>query len=323
MALLFLGIATLFFLYKNTPQTATPTSGQPATPAVYDSTALHLSLIPSHGTLPFYYAVRSRLADSSGINVVIHTTYAQPDTDTAIKRQRVDAAVLPLSYIAMSTAQANGHLIAIMSIPERWQLVSAKQLRAKAVDKLKGRLVATTRYAAGDLALRTALAQACMDYTQVYHPQINAIDVRQRMVSANQIDAAMLPTPWAEMAINDGCKSLWKDSTIGQQWALTIHRRTLNNKAKYQQLSQAIQLYNKAVVELNKPQNALRDTLYMELFRIKPEALSKLPRQQWAPAMGVREGDVKAAFDYLKACDIPATQTARTALFTHTLIAEE
>lgn len=315
LTLSFLG----FYYYQSKSQQpmseATPQSDTES----HDSATLRLSLIPSIGNLPFYYAVRSGLADSSHMRISIHTVHAQPDADSMLRSGDVDVAVLPLSYIAIASTQSP--LVGVMVIPETWHLIASKQLRTTATNKLKGKLIATTRYATDDFWLYVALKSASLRFEDVYHPQINAIDTRTHMVINNQIDATMLPEPWAHLAVHQGCKSLWKSNELEQQSVLALHSHTLNKQEKREKISQLIDLYAKASIELNRSQNTLRDTLFMDLFNMTPTEVSALPPQQWKKPLGIREGDAKAIIDFLNTRGITSS-TQRHALYSNALIAE-
>lgn len=317
-----LAFVTLYGGYTHqstTPVTETKTT-RDAIP--YDSTALHLSVIPSMGSLPLYYAVHSGMADSSALRIVLHTTYAQPDVDTAVRRGRVDIGVLPLTYLAMNATEKKS-LVAVMTIPERWHLLAAKQLRATSTDKLKGKIVATTRYGAGDFWLNSALQASKIGYDNVFHPQINALNVRLHMVASNQIDAAMLPEPWASIAVQKGCKSLWHTTTNeAQQWAMATQANTLNSKVKRKQISQVIALYGQACQALNQPHNRLRDSLLMALFGLTANDIQTLPRWQWGKPIGVRQGDVKASISFLQERGVVTRSNTRTELYTNSFIPE-
>lgn len=313
-----LGLLGVYYYQSKSLQPINEVKPQSDT-ALHDSATLRLSLIPSVGNLPFYYAVRSGLADSSHLRISIHTVHAQPDADSMLRAQHVDVAVLPLSYVAMTPTKTP--LVGVMVIPETWQLIASKQLRATATNKLKGKLVATTRYATDDFWLYMALKNASLQFEDVYHPQINAIDTRTRMVINNQIDATILPEPWAYLAIRQGCKSLWKSNKLEQQWVLALHSHTLNKQAKREKISQLINLYAQASIELNRSQNTLRDTLFMELFHMTPTEVSILPPQQWGKPLGIREGDAKAIIDFLNTRGVTIS-TQRHALYSNALIAE-
>ena len=59
----------------------------------YDSTALHVALVPTMDNLPLYYAKETGIYDSLGLNIELLTYSSAMDCDTAFTNGEADGVV--------------------------------------------------------------------------------------------------------------------------------------------------------------------------------------------------------------------------------------
>lgn len=92
----------------------------------------------------------------------------------------------------------------LLAEPVEWKLVVCGMLKARKVKDLKGLTVAISRFDGSDRICDSIVAAAGLNPADVYHPQIDSLEIRRQMLNHNQIDAAMLPLFLAQKAKAEG-----------------------------------------------------------------------------------------------------------------------
>lgn len=242
----------------------TKTQGKPSISET-DTTAIRLALVPGTDCLPFYIADGLQLDDSLGIPIRITTYFSGIDADTALMGKTVVAGYSDIDRARyhLQRGQWKG-LRQMWQTDECYQLIRSPKLRIRDIRHLKGRMIATERFAASDFWLHEALKSGDVSYDKTYHPQIGDLVLRTSMLIAGQIDAAMLPSPYAEWAISQGCKSLYASPRGTNRGAFY----TRGTKAQEKALKM---LYDKAVSLMQNSDTRIKkctDSIYVHLFEI-------------------------------------------------------
>lgn len=130
------------------------------------------------------------------------TNYAsQMDADTAFLRGHALAATTCRSRLSLYQSEGKAKDWEILCpVEEQWSLVACGSLRARRVKDLKGLTVASARDDASRLLLDKMLREAGVNPSDVYHPQINSLSLRAQMLTNDQVDAAMLTSPYDTLA---------------------------------------------------------------------------------------------------------------------------
>lgn len=172
-----------------------------------DSTALSIALLPVMDCLPFYVADSLGLFDSLGVNVRLCTYEAAMDADTAFQRGRADGIVTDLVKAVAWRSQGDS-LRVIYSTRLHLSLVTAHAARIREAKSIKEKVIGITRNSALDYMADTILRENGMIPKDLNRPQINNIELRQRMVDQNQYDGALLPEPYAAQSVANGAKRI-------------------------------------------------------------------------------------------------------------------
>lgn len=174
----------------------------------YDSTALHLALMPTVDCLPIYYAKETGIFEGLGLNVQLHSYASQLDCDTALLQRVVQGGFTDTFRLEAYGEKASG-LQVMWKGEARWQLFACASLRIKSLQRLKGRTVVISRQSAENAALEEALVSVGLNKEDVYKPQVNDLRLRTEMLLGKQIDAALLTWPYTEMAAAEGHRLLY------------------------------------------------------------------------------------------------------------------
>jgi len=180
-----------------------------------DSTALSIALPPIVDCLPFYVADSLGLFDSLGVNVRLCTYKASMDADTAFQKGRVDGIVTDLVK-AVTWRSKGDSLRAIRCMRLNLSLVTARAARIREAKSIKEKVIGITRNSALDYMADQILRENGMIPKDLNRPQINNIELRQRMVDQNQYDGALLPDPYATQSVANGAKRILTSDDLPQ-----------------------------------------------------------------------------------------------------------
>ena len=232
-----------------------------------DDADLHLALTPTLESLPYYYADAHGLFARHGLKVRVHSFAAQFDADTALLGTTAQVGVTDLVRLRLYEHQHRKPLQPVHATNGNWMLIVNNKLRIKQVSKLSERQLATARYSASDYYSLLALQDAKLDYDKCFRPQVNDYYVRLRMLLQHQVDAAVLPEPFASRAIQAGHTRLYstQDKRISLVGCIAARQDWAKLSASQTHLSHLKAAYNEAVQTINKEGlPAVRDILVKE-----------------------------------------------------------
>lgn len=134
---------------------------------------------------------------------------SQLDADTALLGKNALGGTISRSRLSLYQRQGKAsHLEVLCSVEESWSLVVCGRLRPHKVKELKGLTIALAREDASSVLCERMKREAGLQPDDTYHPQINDLEVRMRMLDNDQVDAAMLPEPYASQARRAGHRIL-------------------------------------------------------------------------------------------------------------------
>lgn len=267
---------------------------------VADTLALNILCTPTLECLPLYYAVESGICDSLHLPLVIRTENAQFDVDSIMRRtRRFDGGILDMTRLAHYRTAEKGlknisekqqkeydkqHKYYYLPMPTvtqyivldgQWRLVSSAQLRIRSVDKLNKRTVAAARFCSSDDCLKTALRGTKVKYENIYHAQINDYNLRLNMLDEAQIEASVLPEPYATLATMKGHQIIWRTDSI-RNTAIYIRNKALTKQGKKQQVELLKRVYNLAVADLNKGGAKVADSALIKVYHLPQNVIDTL-----------------------------------------------
>ncbi len=259
-----------------------------------DTTVLCVAVMPAMSCLPVYYAEKTGLADSLGLEMQLLRYQAQMDIDTAIINGYADIAFTDLIRCARLSKQVD--LAPIASCDESLSLISLKTKRVKQVNQMKEQMIAVSRLSATDYWCDRVLDSTRTSYDDIYRPQINDVWLRAEMLRQGLIDAAIMGEPFATWMTMLGHKRLFESR--GKQPQLYAWAASTATK---QQQKAFLNVLKEATTRLSKPSEAtlLRDILKQE-YQLPPALVDTLELQRVKQVTTVRESGITAAQDWLK-----------------------
>ena len=215
----------------------------------YDSTALVVAVMPTLDCLPAYVACEDSLFKALNAKVRLMPFTAQMDCDTAlfggsaqvafsdvVRVQRLIRKKVPLDFFAESDLT--------------WKFVTNTRSRIRSISDLDEKIVGMTRFSSTDYLAEYVVDSAKLKREKVYRVQINDLYIRTRMLLNNELDAALLPEPFATEALNAANKLLLDfKGTRFRQGALAVRRDAVKDSTQLDLFAKA---YDMAVDSINK-----------------------------------------------------------------------
>lgn len=173
----------------------------------FDEAALHVAVMPTADCLPIYYASATGIYHQIGLNMDLQSYDSQLDCDTALIGHYADCGWADPERLQGKKMRQ----VAFTELgqgTEAWKILVCGTLRIKDVKSIDGRTIAIARNTVESRLLDGMIAGAGLKSERVFRPLINDLKLRAEMLTGNQIDAAMLRWPYAQLAQSMGHKVL-------------------------------------------------------------------------------------------------------------------
>lgn len=251
---------------------------------VDDSLALNIMCFPTLEALPLYHALESGLADSLHLALGIVTETSQFDVDSIIRLTKtIDGAILDTYRLAYyNKSKKSIPVTEAFKLYGSWRLITSEPVRIKDVENLKKRIIATARFATSNFLLEKILNSKNVKTTDVYIAQINDFVTRTNMLDENQIDACVLPEPYASLAISRGHHSVWADKLV-QTYSLYFRNDVMKDKRKSDQVELLRKVYNASVLDLNTHGTHAADSVLIKTYHLPKEVIDTLKLPEYRP----------------------------------------
>ena len=206
------------------------------------------------------------------------------DCDTAIARGRVEGTVTDLVRAAHIEKKGTS-LFYPISTNLYWQLISNRKARVSELKQLSDKMIAITRHSATDYLADLAIDSAKPKY-EVYRVQINDLNIRLSMLLNNEMDAMLLPEPYAtraRMAQNVVLMdSRGKNINLG---AFAFRAKLKADRRRKDQINRFLTAYDIAVDSINKYGVQKYATLLKKYYNLDAHTIKSLPQLKFSHAM--------------------------------------
>ncbi|MDR2859591.1 MAG: ABC transporter substrate-binding protein [Mediterranea sp.] len=294
VALLFLSACT---------STGTKTSSQ--------LTPIRLGAMSSVDYLPFIVAQKQGIYQSLGLEVDIIKFFSANDRDAAFQSGNVDGTVIDYTGAALQQAGGIGLGIVIKN-DGYFYLIAGKKSGIDNISQLKNKNIAVSRNTVIEYATDQILSQASIAPENVNKPEINKIPIRLEMVQNGQIDATILPDPFASIAVNNGHKSVITTQELGISVTGTIFS-TKALKEKGEEIKLLVKGYNQAVEYIRKHPRADWIQILIEDVGIPEHLAGNVVLPSYTPAATPSPKDIMSTVNWLKTKNlVPDTYTGDT-----------
>ena len=151
-----------------------------------DSAALKIAVLPTMDCLPIVVAKELRLFDTLNVDVRLRKYNALSECRKALKDGIVEGADTNMTF----------------------RLLTAKKARLSRISQLSDKMIAADRDGISKKMAEAAIDSMLRKKQHIFIVQVEDLNVRYDMLQNGNIDAAMLPEPYATRAIKIGAREI-------------------------------------------------------------------------------------------------------------------
>lgn len=208
-----------------------------------------IGVTPTMDCLPMAVAVERGMIDSTTVVVNLRYFNAHMDADTAILGGSC-AAIFSENIRAKHLTAKNSKIDTYEHGNLDWQLIACQKQRIVRIEQLKDHMIAMTRLSATARLSEILLDSAKLLDQKAFMVPVNNVNLRLKMISNGEMDAAWLPQPQADIALANGHKRLASStgSKADAKGVFAVNGAKLTGKP----LSTIRKAYNAACDSLNR-----------------------------------------------------------------------
>lgn len=262
-----------------------------------DDGYIKVGYLPTLDALPLLVAQNEGYFDSLNVKVKLIRYEAGLDQDTAFAKKRINGMVTDLCRAIILNSK-NSSVKVISKTDGVWYLVTARKQRLRKVQDMEERMIAIAREEASDYLLDRILEKGQVDLDIVNRPQINNLPLRQHMISSEEIDAGIIPEPWATKAVVNGDRLIANNKELNlQPGCIVFNQRTIVEKeAEIKIIAKA---YNLAIQQINE-QPTKYNKLMQESYGIDELVTDTLTLPHYKKLEQPKQADIDDAIKWLK-----------------------
>lgn len=218
-----------------------------------DSAALKIGVLPTEDCLPVVVAKELRLFDTLGIDVHLRKYRALSECRHALTKGIVEGAAL--DSVLLTLINENGtELYNGLSTDLTWQFLTAKKSRISRLDQLTDKMIAADSHGESYRLAESALDSLLKKKMPVFIVQCEDVKVRYGMLIAGNVDAALLPEPFATKARKQGARLI--DKVVSKPKGMIAFRKDAmadkTRKAQYDGFIKAVNIAKDSIKTYGK-----------------------------------------------------------------------
>jgi NitT/TauT family transport system substrate-binding protein len=240
-----------------------------------DTLALKIAVMPTLDCLPFFIAKEQGIFEKEGLKVSLKMFNAQMDCDTALTSGFVDGAFTDLVRVEHLNKEGLG-CMARTSTSASWQLLSNKNAKITNLTQLEDKMIASTRFSATHMLADIIMNEAGYSDDKTFLVQINDVNIRLMMLRNNEMDAVLLPEPYATLARMDNHNVLKDSRQMGLQLG-ALAFRTSEDSIKNQNIDKLLVIYEQICDKIDESGLTSYRNLISEYCNIKEPLVDSIP----------------------------------------------
>lgn len=225
-----------------------------------DSAALKIGVMPTADCLPIIVAKQLRLFDTLGVDVRLRRYHALSECRKALEDGLVEGAAIDSTL--MKVLQDKGLKIdGVMATNLTWKFLTAKKARITRLGQLRDKFVAADSHGESLVLAQNATDSLNRKKPSTFIVQVEDPAVRLNMLTTGNVDAALMPEPYATIAMKRGAHWI-KEVKSPSRGVLVVRNAPMKDKTRKEQLK----LFKKAVTVAKDSINKYGQERYANLL---------------------------------------------------------
>lgn len=259
---------------------------------------LNIGAINSIDVLPIVIANEKGFFEKNDVKVNFQPFKSAKDRDTAFQSENLDGIICDL--IAICLYQNADFDVKITGITDGdFMLIASAKSGIKTVSDIKGASVAISEKTAIEYTLDRILENNSLAPKDVEKTMVPAVPTRLEMLRNNKVDAALLPEPFATMALDDGGVLLGSANTLASYPSLTAFtQKSIEEKSS--QIKAFYKAYNEAVDYINATAISEYEAIVMSTVGYPEEMKGKITLPEFRKNILPLIDEVMSAIEWTK-----------------------
>lgn len=260
---------------------------------------LTIGLMASVDAIPIILAEQQGLFEKEKVQVKYEIFKSAKDRDAAYQSGNLDGIIG--DQVAVCLYQNAGFDLKIASSTTcDHLLIAGKDSGVKSMKDIGGKTVAISENTVIEYTLDKMLEAQNMDPKSIVKTAIPAIPARVEMLTNNKVDLALLPEPFASLAIKDGGVVLGKASEMGlYPSVIAFSQEAITNKKE--EINLFFKAYNAAIDFTNTNPIATYEDIVIDDIGFPKEMKGQIVLPAFEKSGLPPEGELQDAIDWVNA----------------------
>lgn len=215
-----------------------------------DSLALKIAVLPTDDCLPLRVAEKLNLFEAQNVDVRLKSVGSMADCREALEVGKVEGAAID-ELLMQQLNSKETWLKSAMQTKLDLQFVTSKKSRITRLDQLNDKVIAADRHGESRRMAERAIDSLGGSKQMSFIVQVEDVKVRYDMLFTGNVDAAVLPEPFASMAVKAGAKKI---GNVAQQnkGCIAFSTRALADRRRQQQYDafmKAVKIANDSITK--------------------------------------------------------------------------
>lgn len=173
-----------------------------------DAAALKIGVMPTLECLPIVVAEHLKLYDTLHVSVHLRRYHAMYECRNALEDSIVEGAVIDTLLMTDINKRKEGWLYEGMRLPMKWHFLTAKKARLTRFDQMGDKMIAADGHGISNRLAQQVNDSLTKKKQQAFVIQVEDLTIRTKMLLTGNVDAALLPEPFASQTMENGAKEI-------------------------------------------------------------------------------------------------------------------
>lgn len=285
-----ISISVLFFSACGHNQKTNPQDKQST--RSHNDSILSIAVMPTWDCLPLFVAQERGFYEPNSSLLELKIYDSQMQCDQALIHHQCDGGMTDLVR-ALRLKASRVPLMFVMQTESSWQLLANRLSRVKKANQLQDKIIAVTRFSATHYFAQS-LIDSIKSTKDIFQVQVNDVNLRLKMLTANELESAFLPEPQATLARMQGAVVLADTRHQYFKSGVFVQRGDLNLRKK-QLLKTLLQGYAVACDSLNKFGAMHYTDVIKKYYNLDSKTIQLIPKTQFKAKQAVAQQDIVQA----------------------------
>ena len=259
---------------------------------------LNFGAMASVEMIPIIVAEENGYFEKQGITVNLQTFKNSKDRDAALQSGNLDGIIS--DEVAVALYQNAGLDVKITGLTDgNFVLIASPNSGIKAIEDIKGKSVAISEKTVIEYTFDKVLEKNGLDPKEAQKSIVPAIPTRLEMLRTNKVDTALLPEPFATLAVKDGGLVLGSANEADIYTSITAFtQESIDSKGN--EIKAFFKAYNEAVDYVNSTPISQYEDIIIKTVGYPEDMKGKIVLPKFKKNILPAEADIQAVIEWTK-----------------------